>query len=169
MFIFQNLMENTCIGVCFFNRKTRWSRYGAFIINFEYISHFVLVFLLLTLNRDLRLIGFCQYYNVSNCGDGLQTELKTKQDKDLSTKLLNYMDYLPLLGLGASLFYVEIFPFGNTTHFTYYLSFSIFFFLALTLSCRYHIETSPMICRGNQWTGFYMIMTSVMKGLKVIC
>ena len=162
-------MENTCVGVCLFKRKTRWSRYGAFIFTFEYISHFVLVFLLLTLNRYLRLIGFYQYYNVSNCGDGLQTELKTKQDKDLSTKLLNYMDYLPLLGLGASLFYVEIFPFGNTTNFTYYLSFSIFFFLALTLSCRYHIETSPMICRGNQWTGFYMIMTSVMKGLKVIC
>ena len=29
----------------------------------------------------------------------------------------------------------------------------------------YHIETSPMICRGNQWTRFYMIGTSVMKEL----
>ena len=22
---------------------------------------------------------------------------------------------------------------------------------------RYHIETSPLICRANQWTGVYMI------------
>ena len=27
----------------------------------------------------------------------------------------------------------------------------------------YHIETSPLICRANQWTGFYMIETSVVK------
>ena len=32
-------------------------------------------------------------------------------------------------------------------------------------SDRYHIETSLLIYRGNQWTGFYMITTSVMKGL----
>ena len=31
---------------------------------------------------------------------------------------------------------------------------------------RYHIETSPLICRADQWTGFYMITASVMKGLK---
>ena len=30
---------------------------------------------------------------------------------------------------------------------------------------RYHIETSPLICGANQWTGFYMITISVMKGL----
>ena len=29
----------------------------------------------------------------------------------------------------------------------------------------YHIETSPLICTRNQWTGFYMIGTSVMKEL----
>ena len=29
----------------------------------------------------------------------------------------------------------------------------------------YHIETSPLICRANQWTGFYMITASVIKGL----
>ena len=29
----------------------------------------------------------------------------------------------------------------------------------------YHIETSPLICRANEWTGFYMIGTSVMKEL----
>ena len=29
----------------------------------------------------------------------------------------------------------------------------------------YHVETSPMICRANQWTGFYVIGTSVVKGL----
>ena len=32
---------------------------------------------------------------------------------------------------------------------------------------RYHIETSSLICGANQWTGFYMITASVMKGLKV--
>ena len=29
----------------------------------------------------------------------------------------------------------------------------------------YHIETSPLICSANEWTGFYMIRTSVMKEL----
>ena len=29
----------------------------------------------------------------------------------------------------------------------------------------YHIETSPLICFANQWTGFYMREDSVMKGL----
>ena len=31
---------------------------------------------------------------------------------------------------------------------------------------RYHIETSPLICGGNQWTGFYMITVFVIKELK---
>ena len=31
---------------------------------------------------------------------------------------------------------------------------------------RYHIETSPLICSANQWTGFYMITASILKGLK---
>ena len=30
----------------------------------------------------------------------------------------------------------------------------------------YNIETSPLIFGVNQWTGFYMISASVMKGLK---
>ena len=30
----------------------------------------------------------------------------------------------------------------------------------------YHIETSLLICRTNEWTGFYMIATSVIKELK---
>ena len=30
------------------------------------------------------------------------------------------------------------------------------------------MKTSPLICRANQWTGFYMIRTSVMKGLKIV-
>ena len=33
---------------------------------------------------------------------------------------------------------------------------------------RYHIETSPLICRANQWTGFYMITVSAMKELKTL-
>ena len=32
---------------------------------------------------------------------------------------------------------------------------------------RYHIENSPLICRANQWTGFYMISPSVVKELKL--
>ena len=31
--------------------------------------------------------------------------------------------------------------------------------------CHY-IETSPLICFANQWTGFYMITASVMKELR---
>ena len=31
----------------------------------------------------------------------------------------------------------------------------------------YHRETRPLICSRNQWTGSYMIGTSVMKELKV--
>ena len=27
----------------------------------------------------------------------------------------------------------------------------------------YHIETIPLICGANQWTGFYIIMASIMK------
>ena len=30
----------------------------------------------------------------------------------------------------------------------------------------YHIETSPLICYANQWSGFYMIGISVIKELK---
>ena len=33
----------------------------------------------------------------------------------------------------------------------------------------YHIETSPLICIANQWTGFYMIGASVMKELNLSC
>ena len=29
----------------------------------------------------------------------------------------------------------------------------------------FHIETTPLICRANQWTGVYMIGTSVVKEL----
>ena len=40
--------------------------------------------------------------------------------------------------------------------------------VALTLDGgRYHIETSPLICRANQWTGFCMITASIMKELKL--
>ena len=32
--------------------------------------------------------------------------------------------------------------------------------------CPYHIEANQLICKGNQWAGFHMIETSVMKKLK---
>ena len=38
-------------------------------------------------------------------------------------------------------------------------------FLTLHDGDRYHIETGPLICGANQWTGFYMIKASIMKGL----
>ena len=41
------------------------------------------------------------------------------------------------------------------------------FFLTLSRWSPYHIETSPWICRGNQWTGFYMLGTSAMEELKI--
>ena len=33
---------------------------------------------------------------------------------------------------------------------------------------RYHIETSPLICSANQWSGFYVITASVMKELTLL-
>ena len=33
---------------------------------------------------------------------------------------------------------------------------------------RYHVETSPLICRANQWTGFYMITVPIMKELIIL-
>ena len=33
------------------------------------------------------------------------------------------------------------------------------------VGCPYNIETSPLICSINQWTGFHLIGTSVMKQL----
>ena len=38
--------------------------------------------------------------------------------------------------------------------------------LILSWLSRYHIESSPLICRANQWNGFYMITVSVIKELK---
>ena len=33
----------------------------------------------------------------------------------------------------------------------------------------YHIETSLLICRANQWTGFYMIGTSISVIIQICC
>ena len=49
----------------------------------------------------------------------------------------------------------------------------IFFFRRLSLNffiAEVHIiiETSPFICRANQWTGFFMIGTSVVKKLTAL-
>ena len=32
----------------------------------------------------------------------------------------------------------------------------------------YHIETSPLVCRANQWTGFFTTGTTAMKDLKQV-
>ena len=34
--------------------------------------------------------------------------------------------------------------------------------------CSNHVETSQLICSANQLTGFYMIGTLVVKGLKLV-
>ena len=41
------------------------------------------------------------------------------------------------------------------------------FFAKSSYGGPYHIEISPLICSANQWTGFYMIGTIVMKELMV--
>ena len=38
--------------------------------------------------------------------------------------------------------------------------------IRLKLSHNYHIETSTLVCTSNQETGFYMIMSSIMKDFK---
>ena len=40
-------------------------------------------------------------------------------------------------------------------------------FISFMKGGRYHIETSPLICSENQWTGFYMIRVFVMKELRI--
>ena len=42
----------------------------------------------------------------------------------------------------------------------------LFLLNSFMMEAPYHIETSPLICSANQWTGFYMIGPSVMKELK---
>ena len=39
----------------------------------------------------------------------------------------------------------------------------LLFILTLHDGGPYVIEISPLICRANKWTGFYMIGTSVME------
>ena len=51
------------------------------------------------------------------------------------------------------------------SHFIVLLIFSVYLFQDVGL---YHIETSPLICSANQWTGFYIIGTSVMKEFKAL-
>ena len=51
---------------------------------------------------------------------------------------------------------------------TLFTFFNVYFFSCFELfhdGGPYHLETSPLICRGNQWTGFYMIGTPVMLEL----
>ena len=45
--------------------RRRWRRYGIFIVNFGQISYYVLVFLLLTLNK-LAGLSFVKYLRESN-------------------------------------------------------------------------------------------------------
>ena len=45
------------------------------------------------------------------------------------------------------------------------LSNLLFYVLFLSWRSSYHIETSPLICRANQWTFFYIKGTSIIKQL----
>ena len=58
----------------------------------------------------------------------------------------------------------------QTSIYSFFFIFAEISQMLLTLSRRrpdrYHIETSPLIYSANQWTGFYMITASVLKGLK---
>ena len=67
-----------------------------------------------------------------------------------------------MMRLKSGLVYETIFEIKNST-----CRQMVLFSTSLTLydGGRYHIETSPLICRANQWTGFYMITASVMKEL----
>ena len=42
----------------------------------------------------------------------------------------------------------------------------VFFINSLTTNVPHHIETSHLICSANQLTGFYMLGTLVVNGLK---
>ena len=44
---------------------------------------------------------------------------------------------------------------------------SVYFLLYSFMTEFPNIETSPKICFAHHWTGFYMIGTSVLKGLKI--
>ena len=53
-----------------------------------------------------------------------------------------------------------------TMNFLYiYTELVVLFYTSTWEGDPYHIETSPLICKANQLTGFYMIGTSVIKKL----
>ena len=45
----------------------------------------------------------------------------------------------------------------------------LYFFNSFHDGGRYHRETSSLVCRENQWTGFYIITASVIKDLNMHC
>ena len=49
---------------------------------------------------------------------------------------------------------------------SYYFLQTICLLILIPDGDSHHMEVSPLICRAKQWTGFYMIGTSVMKELK---
>ena len=44
----------------------------------------------------------------------------------------------------------------KTIEYRYNVVYAPYFTLLFHDGGRYHIETSPLICSSNQWTGFYM-------------
>ena len=55
----------------FKNKDTRerlqWRRSGVFIVNFEHISHFVLVFLMLTLSKQMPAVKLLVFNGIVYC------------------------------------------------------------------------------------------------------
>ena len=64
----------------------------------------------------------------------------------LLTLRFNNFIWLRFIFIHSSLFIQKLYPFND--------------------QCSHHTETSQLICRANQLTGFYMIGTLVVKGLK---
>ena len=65
-------------------------------------------------------------------------------------------------------FYTFNFQFNAFDFLQYLLQFTIFYFNSSHDGGPYHIETSPLICSANQWTGFCMLGTSVMNELNAV-
>ena len=92
-------------GVFIVNFEHIWRRSGAFIVNLEYISHLVLVFLLLTLRRQMP----TGLYRLQNLFEVSQRILKIKSAFFFSIKCFETIGYLTLVRLD---FLKVVFPKG---------------------------------------------------------
>ena len=77
------------------------------------------------------------------------------------------------------MFYIVYMVLNRTKHHIFQISLAMILYFQIQIRSspqknaqlfhgRYHIDTSPLICSANQWTGFYMITASIMKELKIL-